>query len=535
MPRHIIAVLLPLALLAGGPGPSTFQGSAHADTSSAGLKKGGCTSLCLENGDHCIFGANMDGGSQEGQLVVNPRHVLKTGWEASTSGEYARWISQYGSVTLNPTGPQLPWGGMNEAGLMISSMALTEAEASSPDERRPLISPLWIQYQLDNSSTVADVVASDALVRPTLEYSHYLVCDRTGECAVIEFLDGETVVYRGASLPVPALANSSYQDSLTARSDGNYWKVTVLSVAADSQAAEAGIREGDWIRAVERTELAGVDSMGTFYSIVAQHQAGDELMLTVVHPGETEPSTVAWEMARLPEDTSRYILPPGVPVQAVSLGFLSTYPGDFTTRFITAAEWVEAFEPAGSEEAVAYAFDALEAVSVEDTYFSVVFDPIHPRFLLRSSRNPKVRYVDFAELDFSCQAPIRVLDAQAAGSGNVSADLTEYSHGASLKHELSVITNMWQVDYSPFTVETLLTGVESYRCMEGNPSALASPALYVEAHPPRLPPRVTWTVLVLLERSWPAWLVVGLGCVALVARRLRRTTTTIRQGQEGSR
>jgi hypothetical protein len=535
MSPRAIAPLLLLALFTGAVGPSAFQGFADARGSSAALQPSACTSLCLENGDHCVFGANMDGSIQEGQLIVNPRHVLKTAWEPSTSGEYARWISRYGSVTLNAVGPQFPWAGMNEAGLMISTMALVEAEAPAPDTRTPLVSPLWIQYQLDNSGTVGEVVASDALIRPTLEYGHYLVCDRTGECAVIEFLDGEMVVYRDAALPVQALANSSYQDSITALADGNYWKVTVFSMAGDSQAAEAGIREGDWILAVDGTELTGVESLEAFYSIVAQHQAGDELRLTVIHAGEITPTAVVWEMAPLPDDTSRYTLPPGIPIQALSLGFLPTYPGDFITRFITAAEWVEDFEPAGSEEAVAYAFDALAAVSVEDTVFSVVFDPVALRFYLLSSRNPQVRYVDFAELEFSCQAPIRMLDAQAAGADDISGDLIEDSHGANLEHELSVISSMWQVDYSPFTIETLLTGVESFSCLEGNPSALASPALYVETHPPRLPPLVTWTMLMLLKRLWPVWLVMGLGSLAFVARRLGGATKSSRRPHEEGR
>jgi penicillin V acylase-like amidase (Ntn superfamily) len=525
--RAISTVLLVLAasacaLLASVPGlPRRDTGSSAAPAA------GACTSFCLKNGDHCVFGANMDGTTdQEGHLVVNPRHVLKTAWEPSTSGEYARWISRYGSVTLNTVGPQLPWAGMNEAGLMISSMSLTEAEEPAPDERTPLVSPLWVQYQLDNAATVGEVVASDSQIRPTLEYGHYLVCDRTGECAVIEFLGGEMVVHRGAALPVQALANSSYQDSLTALADGNYWKVTVFSVADDSPAADAGIREGDWILAVDGTELAGAESMETFYSIIAQHQAGDDLSLKVVHPGETSPATVVWEMAPLPDDTSRYTLPPGVPLQVLSLGFLPTYPGDFITRFITASQWVKAFKPTGSEEAVTYAFDALKAVSVEDTVFSVAFDPVALRFYLRSSRNPEVRYVDFAEFRLSCQAPIRVVDAQAAGAGDISGNLIEYSHKAALAHSLAAITNMWQVDYSPFTIEILLAGVDSYSCLEGNPSALASPARYVETHPVRLPPLVTWTMMVLVKRIGPVWLVAGLLSLVVAHRQSGAGTTT---------
>jgi len=43
---------------------------------------------------------------------------------------------------------------------------------------------------------------------------HYLVADRGGDVAVIEFLDGRTVVHRGADLPAPVLANDTYATSL---------------------------------------------------------------------------------------------------------------------------------------------------------------------------------------------------------------------------------------------------------------------------------------------------------------------------------
>jgi hypothetical protein len=84
-----------------------------------------------------VFGANQDNSLEMGLVFVNKRNVLKTTWDPGTSGEYARWISRYGSVTINFVGYQMAWAGMNEAGLMLSTMSLVETQEPAPDERPP--------------------------------------------------------------------------------------------------------------------------------------------------------------------------------------------------------------------------------------------------------------------------------------------------------------------------------------------------------------------------------------------------------------
>jgi choloylglycine hydrolase len=162
------------------------------------------------------LGSNYDNEIREGLLFVNKRGVTKTGWEASTTGKYARWTAQYGSVTFNLAGVQLAWAGMNEAGLAISTMWLGETRSPSPDERPPLVSPLWIQYQLDTCATLEEVMANDGRVRIADTVDHYLVCDRSGACAAVEFLEGRTVFHTSDAMPVKALANDAYPKSVAA-------------------------------------------------------------------------------------------------------------------------------------------------------------------------------------------------------------------------------------------------------------------------------------------------------------------------------
>ncbi|MGD8752525.1 MAG: linear amide C-N hydrolase, partial [Anaerolineales bacterium] len=162
-----------------------------------------CTSFALERGGYVIHGANVEHESiHKGQVFINPRDMEKWGLDESTDGRIARWRSTYGSVTFNLVGYQYASGGMNEAGLTISGMSLKGSQVPEPDERPPLDEPLWVQYLLDNFSTVQQVIASEKQVRLTDTNSHFLVCDRTGVCATIEFLGGRMVVNTGDDLPL---------------------------------------------------------------------------------------------------------------------------------------------------------------------------------------------------------------------------------------------------------------------------------------------------------------------------------------------
>jgi choloylglycine hydrolase len=183
-----------------------------------------CTSFCLDNNGYAIFGSNFDYGQDisEGLIFVNKRNVTKSYWQPDSPSNHARWTSKYGSVSFNLVMSQLSWAGMNEAGLVISTMQLDGSKSPEPDNRPWIYSNYWLQYVLDNFSTVDEVIASDSAIRIFEYVDHYLVSDRFGNCATIEFINGKMVSHTGNNLPVKVLANSSYENSV------DEWRKTML-------------------------------------------------------------------------------------------------------------------------------------------------------------------------------------------------------------------------------------------------------------------------------------------------------------------
>ena len=84
-----------------------------------------CTSLCLISNDTILFGNNLDWHVGDGLVIVNKRNVSKTGCWFSNK---PTWTSKYGSITINQFGREFPSRGMNEVGLVVGEMTLTETQ-----------------------------------------------------------------------------------------------------------------------------------------------------------------------------------------------------------------------------------------------------------------------------------------------------------------------------------------------------------------------------------------------------------------------
>ncbi len=186
------------------------------------LDSDACTTFRLKDKDGgLLFGRNFDFPAGQGQIHINQRNLRKTSLIAAPEKPFT-WTSRFGSISFNQNGREFPYGGMNEAGLVIEQMMHESADAKYPvlDNRHGLEELQWIQYQLDVSASVADVIASDRAVRisfTSVAPLHFLAADAGGNVAAIEYINGAMAVHTGKDLKYPALANDTYDASLAVK------------------------------------------------------------------------------------------------------------------------------------------------------------------------------------------------------------------------------------------------------------------------------------------------------------------------------
>lgn len=136
---------------------------------------------------------NFDWGSGQGYVIKNKSGQQKFAYGFRGTNQ-ASWTSKYGSVTFNQIGKEFPYGGINEKGLVVEQLWMSESIYQ--DNRNQNISELeWIQFQLDNYATIEEVIQNiDKLSIKPIATIHYIIADRNGNSAVIDFVNGKTVV-----------------------------------------------------------------------------------------------------------------------------------------------------------------------------------------------------------------------------------------------------------------------------------------------------------------------------------------------------
>ncbi|MBW2736054.1 MAG: hypothetical protein JRH20_27020 [Deltaproteobacteria bacterium] len=178
-----------------------------------------CTAFALPG--YAIVGKSYDWHIAEGFLLVNKRGMKKVALLSSPKAKPTRWVSRHGSVTFNQYGRGMPNGGMNDAGLVVEILWLNATRYAPIPTGQPAVNELqWIQLLLDQAATLDEALklARTHGISPVHGKVHYLVCDAQSRCAVVEHVDGKQVITRGASLPVPAITNNTYAQSLS------YWR-----------------------------------------------------------------------------------------------------------------------------------------------------------------------------------------------------------------------------------------------------------------------------------------------------------------------
>ncbi len=161
-----------------------------------------CSSFAIAQQSEVLLAKNFDWHFGGGYLIKNPRGVARRALPLF-GGEPAGWTSVHGSLTFTQYGMGLPYGGINERGLAIEMLWLDETVY--PSSAAQTIGELeWIQYQLDNRATVAEVVArvDEFSIRPVGGKIHYILADALGDRALVEFVDGAARVQRGGEKPL---------------------------------------------------------------------------------------------------------------------------------------------------------------------------------------------------------------------------------------------------------------------------------------------------------------------------------------------
>lgn len=169
-----------------------------------------CSSFTVNDGI-IMLAKNLDWDLGNGLIIYNPKGKNKKSIYCNESE--IGWVSKYSSITFNHFGLNQPLGGINEAGLSIEELSTWQTQYSK-NNKRTLNEFEWIQFQLDNYSTV------DECIENILNYNilkfffdlHYILTDSTGKTIVIEFLEGEPICYYDDQLPIPVLTNNNYKE-----------------------------------------------------------------------------------------------------------------------------------------------------------------------------------------------------------------------------------------------------------------------------------------------------------------------------------
>ncbi len=172
-----------------------------------------CTAVIAPAADGLLLGHNYDFVYGHGLIARNRRGLRKRA--LLEDGQLpVEWTSRFASLTANQFALELPVCGVNEAGLGVAMLWHEDGRLPSPDGRPAVNELQWIQVQLDTCGSVGEVIDLIEQIRiaAALYTLHYVLCDASGDSAIVEFIAGGPDVIRR---PRPAvLSNSSYARSV---------------------------------------------------------------------------------------------------------------------------------------------------------------------------------------------------------------------------------------------------------------------------------------------------------------------------------
>lgn len=184
-------------------------------------KSHACTRVLHTWPQAVMVGRNMDWfEDMNTQLRIYPRGIERTG--KANQGPSIKWVSKYGSMVVGSY-KNITAEGMNEQGLSVHLLTFSDAEYGERQINTPGLSvSMWAQYHLDQFASVAEAVEAAKSPEYQLELFylgdshkkiklHLAMEDAEGNSAVIEYLQGEPMIYLDHGKSV--LANSPAYNS----------------------------------------------------------------------------------------------------------------------------------------------------------------------------------------------------------------------------------------------------------------------------------------------------------------------------------
>ncbi len=165
----------------------------------------GCTAFVTRNEKgEVLYGRNFDFAyAPSMQVLTDPEDgyssvsTVNLSFAGYGEGDLPSGLDVKSFLTL--AAPFLPFDGMNEKGVAIALLAVPEAEATDIEGRVTLNTTTLIRLVLDQAATTEEAI--ELMKQYNLYFSgdvdcHYLVADRSGATAIVEYYQGEVCVTR---------------------------------------------------------------------------------------------------------------------------------------------------------------------------------------------------------------------------------------------------------------------------------------------------------------------------------------------------
>lgn len=182
-----------------------------------------CSVMFLNRESIKILGRNHDWDTDKGKIIVHKKGLEKEtrlwGLPQNNSLKPVKWKSKYDNITFHSTVHKknvfIPIGGINSSGLVICQLYVNDdntTNLSFGNSETGLMASRWVEYCLDNYRDVNEIISKITQIKVINNYhAHWFAADKSGNCAVFEYINGNLVINYGQPLTFPGLTNHTYE------------------------------------------------------------------------------------------------------------------------------------------------------------------------------------------------------------------------------------------------------------------------------------------------------------------------------------